>query len=61
VKGCIINYDKTSLIEVFGCMNDFDKCNCLITNIECCHADMEYTKSWMRNTAGLMGKSCCAY
>lgn len=41
VKGCIINYDKTSLIEVFGCMNDFDKCNCLITNIECCHADRE--------------------
>ena len=39
VKGCIINYDKTSLIEVFGCMNDFDKCNCLITNIECCPAD----------------------
>ena len=36
VKGCIINYDKTSLIEVFGCMNDFDKCNCLITNIACC-------------------------
>ena len=28
VKGCIINYDKTSLIELFGCMNDFDKYNC---------------------------------
>ena len=41
VKGCIINYDKTSLIELFGCMNDFDKCNCLITNIECCPADRE--------------------
>lgn len=22
-------------------MNDFDKCNCLITNIECCPADRE--------------------
>ena len=44
VKGCIINYDKTSLIELFGCMNDFDKCNCLITNIECCPADREISE-----------------
>ena len=44
MKGCIINYDKTSLIEVFDCINDFDKCNCLITNIECCPADREISE-----------------
>ena len=41
MKGCIIKNDETSLIEVLDCINDFDKYNCLITNIECYPLDEE--------------------
>lgn len=41
MKGCIIKNDETSLIEVLDCINDLDKYNCLITNIECYPLDEE--------------------
>lgn len=41
MKGCIIINDETSLIEVFNCIEDFDKYNWLITNIECYPLDKE--------------------
>lgn len=41
MKGCLIKNNETSLIEVLDCINDFDKCNCLITNIECYPLDKE--------------------
>lgn len=41
MKGCIIENDETSLIEVLNCINDFNKYNCLITNIECYPLDEE--------------------
>lgn len=44
MKGCLIQNNETSLIEVLNCINDFDICNCLITNIECYPLDKEISE-----------------
>ena len=44
MKGCIIKNDEISIKEVLNCIEDVDKCNWLITNMECYPLEEEVTE-----------------
>lgn len=45
MKGCIIKNDQISIKDICNCIEDVDKYNWLITNIECYPSDEEIAKT----------------
>lgn len=56
MKGCIINYDKISLKEIFDDIESFDKYNLLITNMECYPLDEKMSEMFSNEYCWIEGK-----
>ncbi|MBP3617684.1 MAG: hypothetical protein J6J38_06575 [Lachnospiraceae bacterium] len=56
MKGCIINYDETSLNEIFDDIESFDKYNLLITNMECYPLDEKMSEMFSNEYCWIEGK-----
>lgn len=56
MKGCIINYDETSLKEIFDDIESFDKYNLFITNMECYPLDEKMSEMFSNEYCWIEGK-----
>lgn len=56
MKGCIIKNDKISIKDIFNCIENVDRYNWLITNMECYPSDKEIVKKLNNEYCWIEGK-----